>query len=271
MIHEIYPEKFDNSFKDIKPESSDFVICFNDKNQILIKRTYNHIELPRFKSIVPAMHIFDISKNRYFYVDYNDIYDLGDEYEFIDIKAFRSLDDKITSYAGVVGKHYSYFLTHAAHCGVCGSPMVPSNIEMANVCPKCNNTKYPDIMPAVAVAIINGDEILLTKYKGNITSPYALVAGYVEIGETLEECVRRETKEEVGLEIKNIRYYASQPWGFSNTIMIGFIAEAITTNIIRDENELSVAEWVKRDDIPLMEAPTSMSHQIIQDFKNKKI
>ena len=270
MIHEIYPRRFDNSFENIKAKLDDNIICFKGNDEILIKRTFNHIELPKYNEITQAKHLFDIDKEKYFYVDFNDIGVLDDSYEFIKISAIRNINDEQMRFAAVCGKHYHYFLSHAKYCGICGNKMVPSSVEMANVCPNCGNIKYPDIMPAIAVAIINGDSILLTKYANKVNNNYALVAGYVEIGETLEECVKREVMEETGLTIKNIKYYYSQPWGFSNTIMIGFTAEAVTTNIIVDKNELSEAVWIKRTDIPFMENPTSMSHQMIQDFKNKK-
>lgn len=269
MIHEIAPYKFDNSFKNISPSIGDFIICFKD-GDILMKRSFNYLELPKIEHIIPARHIFDISENRYFYVEYEDIYTLDDSYEFISLPAVRNIEDSITRFASVCGKHYNFFLSHAKYCGCCGEKMVPSNIEMANICPKCSNIKYPDIMPAVAVAIIKDDKILLTKYANRPNASYALVAGYQEIGETLEECVRRETMEEVGISLKNVRYYYSQPWGFSNTIMIGFVAEAINDNISLEEKELGEAKWFKREDVPLMENPTSMSHQMIQDFRNNK-
>lgn len=271
MINEIYHKKFDNSFKDIKPSTNDYIIAFKGNDEILVKRTFNHLELPKFISIVPGRHIFDIDDDKYFYVLYDDLFELDDSYEFIKISAVRNNPDKLFAFASVCGKHYHYFLSHAKYCGMCGTLMVPSKIEMANICPNCSNIKYPDIMPAIAVAIMHGDEILLTKYANKPSSNYALVAGYQEIGETLEECVRREVMEEVGINIKNIKYYSSQPWGFSNTIMIGFTAEAINTNITLQEDELKEAIWVKREDIEYMESPTSMSHQMIQDFKNKKI
>lgn len=269
MIHEIAPLKFDNSFKNKTPSKDDYIICFRD-NEILMKRSFNYLELPKFDEIIPARHIFDISDESFYYVEYNDLFMLDDSYEFVSMNAVRSIEDKKIAFACVCGKHYNFFLNHARYCGCCGERMVPSQIEMANICPKCQNIKYPDIMPAIAVAIIKDDKILLTKYANKITSNYALVAGYLEIGETLEECVRRESMEEVGISLKNIRYYYSQPWGFSNTIMVGFIAEAINDDIILQEDELKEAIWVKREDVPIMENPTSMSHQMMQDFRNKK-
>lgn len=270
MIHEIYPHKYDNSYKDISPLVGDILLCFKE-NLILMKRSYNFITLPLFEKIIPARHVFNIDDKRYFVVDIEDLYSLDESYEWVSINTLRSLENPLDAYAGICGKHYNYFISHAKYCGCCGEKMVPSKIEFANVCPRCSNTKYPDIMPAIAVAIIDGDEIILTKYSNRQQSFYALVAGYTEIGETLEECVKREAMEEVGLELYDVKYYSSQPWGFSNTIMIGFTAKSYNKNIKMDPNELSEAKWVKREDIADMINPSSMSHKMIMDFKNNII
>ncbi len=275
MINEIHG-KYDNSFKDITPSIGDIILCYQ-KNRILMRRTYDHIELPRFESIINGRHLFDIDNKRFFHVEYCDLYSLDESYEFVDVKTLRKIyensfeDEKLEIFAAATGLHYNYFISHAKYCGCCGEKMVPSNIEMANICPSCGNTKYPDIMPAIAVAIIYDDKILLTKYAVSKDSRYALVAGYLEIGETLEECVKREAKEEVGLDLYDIKYYMSQPWGFSNTIMVGFIARAKSDKIKLDNKELGFADWFKADDIPKVLNPTSMSHQIIEDFRTKKI
>ena len=270
MINEIYPHKYDNSFKDISPKVGDTLLCYRD-NLILMKRSFNYLALPLFEKIIPARHVFNIDDKRYFIACEEDLYLLDDSYEWVNVSALRTLENSLDAYAGVCGKHYNYFFTHAKHCGCCGERMVPSNIELANICPKCANIKYPDIMPAIAVAIIDGDEIVLTKYSNRPTTYYALVAGYTEIGETLEECVKREALEEVGLELYDIKYYNSQPWGFSNTIMVGFTAKSYNKDIKLDTNELKEAMWVKRENIEELQNPSSMSHQIIMDFKNNII
>jgi NAD+ diphosphatase len=171
------------------------------------------------------------------------------------------------SYAAVCGLHYNYFITHAKYCGVCGNRMVKSKIEMANVCPQCSNTKYPDIMPAIAVAIINNDRILLTKYRGRLNANYALVAGYCEVGESLEECVRREAKEETGLELYDIKYYMSQPWGFSNTMMIGFVAKSYHDNIVLQEEEVESVNWLSIDEINKLISEDKLRKGNIEPFK----
>ena len=125
--------------------------------------------------------------------------------------------------------------------------------ERALVCPVCGQTEYPKISPAVIVAITNGNKLLMSRYRVNHSTyrGYALIAGFVEIGETFEETVRREVMEEVGLKVKNIRYFKSQPWAFTDTEMIGFFAELDGDDKIRlQEDELSEAGWYTREEIP---------------------
>jgi NAD+ diphosphatase len=118
-------------------------------------------------------------------------------------------------------------------------------------CPDCGQVEYPKISPAVIVGVTDGDRLLLTKYAGRSFTRYALIAGFTEIGETIEETVQREVMEEVGLKVKNIRYYRSQPWSFSDTLLMGFFADLDGEDRIRlDEEELSVAEWHTRGTIP---------------------
>lgn len=112
------------------------------------------------------------------------------------------------------------------------------------------------------------DRILMTKYANREYKRYALIAGFTEIGETVEETVRREVLEEVGLHVKNIRYYKSQPWGFDLNLLLGFFCELDDTAPIHmDEGELSLAEWVKREDIPDYGEDLSLTHEMMQRFK----
>ena len=140
------------------------------------------------------------------------------------------------------------------------------------VCPSCGNTVYPKIAPAVIVAVTDGDKLLLTKYAGREYTRYALVAGYTEFGETLEETVRREVMGEVGLKVKNIRYYKNQPWAFSDSMLVGFFAELDGSPQIRlDETELSTAVWMKREDIPGDYTNVSLTHEMILLFKHGQL
>ncbi|MCL2610926.1 MAG: NUDIX domain-containing protein, partial [Defluviitaleaceae bacterium] len=125
--------------------------------------------------------------------------------------------------------------------------------------------------PVIIVGIIDGERILLTKYASGYDR-YALVAGFVEIGETLEDAVRREIKEEVGLNVCNIRYYKSQPWAFSQSLLMGFFADVYgDDNVTIDKRELSEATWFHREDIPKGYTTISLTWTMIEAFRNKNI
>lgn len=134
----------------------------------------------------------------------------------------------------------------------------------------CGNTVYPKICPGVIVAVTDGDRLLLTKYANRPGSVnYALVAGFTEIGETLEETVQREVMEEVGLKVKNIRYYKSQPWSFSSTLLCGFFCDVDgDISITLDTNELALAEWFARENIPVEDDGISLTGEMIRVFKH---
>ena len=135
-------------------------------------------------------------------------------------------------------------------------------------CPSCGKTFYPRIMPAVIVGVTNGEQLLVTKYAQGFKY-YALIAGFTEIGETLEQTVAREVMEEVGLKVKNIRYYKSQPWGIANDILVGYYCEVDgSTEIHMDRNELKVAEWRSRSEIELQPGQYSMTNEMMRIFRD---
>ena len=119
------------------------------------------------------------------------------------------------------------------------------------------------------VGITNGDKLLLTKYSKGIYKRYGLVAGFVEIGETLEQTIQREVMEEVGLKVKNIRYYKNQPWAFSSSLLVGFFADLDGADIVTlDQNELSEAVWLSRTEIPDNPIKISLANEMIEIFKH---
>ena len=136
-------------------------------------------------------------------------------------------------------------------------------------CGACGNMEYPKICPAVIVGVTDGDRLLMSKYAGRAYKNYALIAGFTEIGETVEQTVAREVMEEVGLKVKNIRYYKSQPWAFTDTLLMGFYCDLDGSDAIRlDENELAVAEWFTREEIPEPVSQESLTNEMILRFKN---
>ena len=142
--------------------------------------------------------------------------------------------------------------------------------ERMMYCPSCGRQEYPVLMPAVIVGITNGDKIICSKYEGRSFKQYALLAGFAEIGETIEETVHREVMEEVGLKVKNLRYYKSQPWSFSGTLLFGFFCDIDGDDepITLDANELALAQWFERDEIPVPPSRDSLTNEMIMAFKN---
>ena len=185
---------------------------------------------------------------------------------------FRIMQPEYQAFAAITAVQLFRWKESRKFCGCCGSRTEDSRTERALVCTKCGHTEYPKICPAVIVAVTDGDRLLMSRYKGRAYRGYALIAGFVEIGETFEETVRREVMEEVGLKVKNIRYYKSQPWAFTDTEMIGFFAELDGDDAIRlQEDELSEAGWYRRDEIPEDVSSISVGSEMKIAFKHQRI
>jgi NAD+ diphosphatase len=151
-------------------------------------------------------------------------------------------------------------------CGRCGQKTETVDGEMAKICPACKFMSYPRISPAVIVAVLKGDKILLTRYAAFRGNMRTIIAGFLEPGETLEECVRREVLEEVGLKVKNIRYFGNQPWPFPNSLMIGFTAEWESGEIKVDGKEIAEGDWYRAGNTPDIPPKMSISREIIDWF-----
>jgi len=152
------------------------------------------------------------------------------------------------------------------YCGRCGEKTSFKELEHSKICNTCSLSIYPKISPAVIVAITKGDKLLLAKNVNNTTGFYSVLAGFVEPGENLEECIKREIKEEAGIEVKNIRYFGSQPWPFPDSLMIGFTAEYAGGELILDKSELSDAGWYAAEDLPQIPGSISISRKLIDWF-----
>ncbi|MCI2049121.1 MAG: NAD(+) diphosphatase [Lachnospiraceae bacterium] len=156
-------------------------------------------------------------------------------------------------------------------CGRCGALMQPGTSERSMLCPSCGNVVYPKISPAVIVGVTDGDRILMTRYAGREYRGHALIAGFCEIGETGEDTVRREVMEESGLQVKNIRYYKTQPWGFDSDLLLGYWCDVDgDRTITMDTGELAAAEWVRRGDITDAFEDMSLTNEMICRFRDGK-
>lgn len=177
------------------------------------------------------------------------------------------IDEKMLALAGRAVQLIEFELT-TKFCGRCGTPTETLE-DRGKKCPRCGLLLYPRISPAIIVLVMKGDEVLLARSSHFRSDMYSIIAGFVEPGETLEHAVRREVMEEVGLKIKNIRYFASQPWPFPNSLMIGFIAEYAEGEICVDGNEIIDAAWFSRNELPNFPGKTSISGHLIDWFVKK--
>ncbi|HNX17861.1 MAG TPA: NAD(+) diphosphatase [Methanoregula sp.] len=151
-------------------------------------------------------------------------------------------------------------------CGRCGAKTQPVLFERAKKCPECGLVVYPRISPAIIVRITRNDKILLARSPGFPPELHSVIAGFVEPGETLEHAVCREVREEVGIEIRNLRYFASEPWPFPDSLMIAFTAEHANGEIKIDNNEIVSAGWFDRDNLPRLPAQMSISRALIDHW-----
>ncbi len=278
MIHEIAPHKADMVFRAKKPQECDYVLCIKDNKTLLKASDGGHYEFPRFSDLTDekeflkdeAYYLFSIDGTGYYYVP--DMMQAEDDiYSFFSTDFFREMSPKYMAFAGITASQIARFIEGRKYCGKCGSPTILSTSERAVVCPVCGRIEYPKISPAIITAVCDGDRLLMSRYRPSPDHSYrhyALIAGYVEVGETFEDTVKREVFEEVGLRVKNIRYYKSQPWAFSDAEMVGFFADLDGDDTITlEDDELSEAGWFTRDEIEDEQNMNSIGNELKMVFK----
>jgi NAD+ diphosphatase len=154
---------------------------------------------------------------------------------------------------------------NSRYCPACGVPTVQVS-PIAKKCPECRQEYYPRISPAIIVRITRGDEILLVHARNFRGDYYGLVAGFLEVGETLEDCVRREVMEETGITITNLKYFASQPWPYPSGIMLGFTADYVSGEVHLQREELSKGRFFDRHHLPEIPKRLSLARVLIDDW-----
>ena len=155
-------------------------------------------------------------------------------------------------------------------CGRCGAPMEAKATERAKLCPRCGLHHFPRLAPAIIVLVERGRALLLARSRHFAKGMYSVIAGFVEPGETLEEAVVREVREEIGISIKEIRYFGSQPWPFPHSLMIGFTATYEDGEIVLDDSEIEDARWFTRDNLPPLPGKISIARKLIDGFLEKQ-
>lgn len=277
MIQDIEPRVFHNEYRDKKARPEDLFLAYQE-NTVLVKEDANKLWYPAFADfnekhphlMEGAQFLFIIDNINYYLVE-EEVLDDIPGWTYVSTTRFRQERKYWRSFAGVIGLQLNRWYSDHRFCSRCASPLKRSAKQRMLYCENCGFIVYPTISPSVIVGLYDGDRLLLTKYKGREHKNYALVAGYNEIGESLEQTVRREVMEEVGLKVKNIRFYKSQPWPFSDTLLAGFYAELDGDDTIRlQEEELSVGVWMNREDIPKPDTTISLTAEMIEMFRTNK-
>ncbi len=275
MIQDIAPKHFYNQFRTPAHTPDDIIFVFNGPWILAKSDPDGTIAFPArqdFASNFPTIYLFAIDGQNYYLADTSHLKRgilLPQGYEYAKMHSLRMSKPKDLRMAAVTAHHLSVWYSNNRFCGRCGQPTHHSPSERALVCRSCGNIIYPKIAPAVIVGVKNGDSILMTRYRGREYGGHALIAGFTEIGETAEETVIREVMEETGIHVKNIRYYKDQPWGFSGDLLFGFFCDLDgSPEITMDRNELSVAEWVRREDITETEDDLSLTREMILWFRD---
>jgi NAD+ diphosphatase len=193
--------------------------------------------------------------------------DFGAAPAFADLMGlWGSVDEQSWVLAGRAVQLVEWARTHR-FCGRCGEPTDEAPGERARRCPRCGLTAFPRLAPAIITLVERDDgRALLGRNARWPTAMYSCLAGFVEPGETLEEAVRREVGEEVGVEIGDVRYWASQPWPFPHSLMVGFNARYLSGDITCDEDEIADARWFAPDELPSVPGPMSIARWLIDDW-----
>lgn len=190
---------------------------------------------------------------------------LPSDWHILDLRAlFGHIDDSayaVTGYASqlLLWQRNNHF------CPSCGQKTVPQPKTWGRICTSCNYISYPPVTPAVLALVYDGDNVLLTHQPG-WNKRYSVIAGFVEPGETLEECVQREVFEEANVEVTDVAYMGSQPWPFPHQMMLAFTARYVGGELRPDLEELDDARWYRYDALPELPAPLSLSYRLISQW-----
>jgi len=277
MIQDLEGKKLYNEYENKEPQPTDPVFLFNMDQMYIKEDQKGMMTLPMAADFpnTKLQYLFRIEENRYFLAMDDDDAEIIKALPGITTSSARNLRDltnKELAFAAATAYHLYQWYRDNKFCGRCGFRTQHGSGERMLRCPSCGNSIYPKIAPAVIVGLIDGDRLLMTKYNGRAYKRYALIAGFTEIGETAEETVIREVKEEVGLKAKNVRYYKSQPWGTEQDLLLGYFCDLDGDDTISlDEDELSTAEWVHRNDMNMEEDGFSLTREMMVAFQKGEI
>ena len=275
MIQDIFPHKLRNEFIPDKPVAPEGWLFLFREGGVMCRVEADAVSLPKVREaegLSECRYLFALDDVPC-YLGIGDAAVLPESYAPLAVRALRSRATgprEIIFAAWTAFQLRNWYLDNR-FCGRCGKPTYPAQDERALVCDACKRRIYPRIIPAVIVGVTNGDALLMTKYNGRDIPYYALVAGFTEIGETVEETVAREVMEETGLKVKNLRYYKSQPWGIVDDLLMGFYCDVDGDTTIRmDARELKEALWVPRAQVTGQPNDFSLTNEMMMVFKAGK-
>ena len=272
MIQDISPYTYHNEFMPVPIDEKACILSY-DKKSVLVRQEGNQFTLPaasdfpgwKADNFIWLFAIDDIS----FFLARRTL-PAPEGFTYVPIRYMRHAGPRYLAFACVTGMSLAGWYRHHQLCGCCGRPLQHSKKERMLYCPSCGIMNYPRINPAVIVAVRNDDKLLVSTYAGREYTNMALIAGFAEIGETIEETVHREVMEEVGLRIKDLQYFGSQPWGLSDSLATGFFATAeYNAPIILEHEELADARWFTPQDLPHELDNGSLTAAMIEAFRNK--
>ncbi|WP_407422013.1 NAD(+) diphosphatase [Methanobrevibacter sp.] len=260
MIEKSIYEDYKIDFSDeISPAPDDYLFIFNENRELYLDSN---------KKLADSLDNFDVNFCLYIGT-YNDkkafVVNVNGRKAHYNLKEVYDLDHDLYLMAAKAVLVNDWYISHR-FCGRCATPTQLDEKDMMLKCPNCGQNHYPRIAPAIIVAIRKGDELLMAKHSYHDNIRYALIAGFVEPGESVEDAVHREVLEEVGIKIKNLEYQRSQSWPFPNSLMLGFTAEYESGDIKVDGDEILKAAWFKRDEIIRYGSDISISDWLIQQF-----
>ncbi len=260
--------------------SSNDTYCFAFKDrELLLVEGNNSLRMPSLEEI-GNMNV-DILRKQYlgelkdiscFSVELDDsnVADISVEnVSFVSLRELPGILEEKLAYLAGKAVHIMEWDRNSLFCGRCGSSTSLKENERAKECPECGFLAFPKISPAIIVLIEKDDRVLLARSPHFRPGLYSILAGFVEPGESIEEAVVREVREEVGISIKNVRYFGSQPWPYPDSLMLGFTAEFLEGEIKVDGVEIEEAGWFTKDEIPVIPGKTSISGWLIEYFINK--
>ena len=273
MLQDIAPHHYAVEFSEQPPREDDLLLCY-DKGRLLAL-TGEELEFPtcgRLRAPASACrYLFAIDAQACF-LHLGAPLPEGQGLRYRELSGLRETQPQWRVFAAMTGAHLWRWYDSHRFCGRCGRSLTHSHTERALICPECGLTFYPQIAPALIIAVTDGDRLLLTRYADRPYRRFALIAGYNEIGESVEATLIREVREEVGLTVTNFRYYKSQPWPFSDTLLMGFYCDVEGDRQARpDGQELAEAKWFHRSELPEDDRfSVSLTQEMIQTFRQGK-